>query len=168
MVQPLHFLRSIIQQSKFHMQLAQLNHVLEPIVRAIKCLEGLDVTLSNVFEFYIVIPAVLNRLFAENLEGYPEEVVGEIHCIINACIEEQLGDEVGAIYITHYFLTAGVCSGFDSHTLLTGCETISTVRCCVESTPIRLTRTSTWQTSLSPALIHCPIRTFGIHYRSTH
>ncbi|KAF7295941.1 DUF659 family protein [Mycena chlorophos] len=101
---PLHFMHSLRDSTQFRIQLAQLNRVLEPIARSIKCLEGLDVTLADVFKFYVAITAVIQDLFRENSEGYPMELMESIRQIVNSRFDEMIGDDLGTIYLTHFYL----------------------------------------------------------------
>ncbi|KAJ7192260.1 hypothetical protein GGX14DRAFT_578278 [Mycena pura] len=83
---PLYFLRSLTDSTRFTVELAQLNRVLEPIARAIKCLEGLDVTL------------------ADNSEGYPHELMADIRAIVNSRFAEMMEDDLGQVYFAHFYL----------------------------------------------------------------
>ncbi|KAJ6620535.1 hypothetical protein B0H10DRAFT_2163532 [Mycena sp. CBHHK59/15] len=55
-----------VDDSTFELELQQLIAILELIARVIKCLEGLDVTVGDVWKFYVAITAVLRDLFAED------------------------------------------------------------------------------------------------------
>ncbi|KAF8124414.1 hypothetical protein K438DRAFT_2002700 [Mycena galopus ATCC 62051] len=53
---------------KFEMELKQLVTILEPI----KCLEGLEGTVGDVWKFYVAITAVIRDLFAEDSLSFPQ------------------------------------------------------------------------------------------------
>ncbi|KAJ6538426.1 hypothetical protein B0H10DRAFT_1856930 [Mycena sp. CBHHK59/15] len=67
----------------FELELQQLNQILEPIARAIKCLEGLEVTVGDIWKFYVAITAVLHDLFEDNSLSIPLNVREEVSAIIN-------------------------------------------------------------------------------------
>jgi hypothetical protein len=56
------------------MELKQLVTILEPIARAIKCLEGLKVIVGEVWKFYVAITAVIRDLFAEDSLSFPVNI----------------------------------------------------------------------------------------------
>ncbi|KAJ6527844.1 hypothetical protein DFH09DRAFT_1285604 [Mycena vulgaris] len=56
---------------EFELELKQLVMILEPLARTIKCLEGLEVTVSDVWRFYVTVTAVLRDLFAEDILSFP-------------------------------------------------------------------------------------------------
>ncbi len=59
--------------------------ILEPIARAIKCLEGLGVTVGDVWKFYVAITAVLRDLFAEDtLQKYLQISQGQTKSFIKS------------------------------------------------------------------------------------
>ncbi|KAJ7613363.1 hypothetical protein DFH06DRAFT_1370699 [Mycena polygramma] len=67
----LSWMKNLRIYSDFQIHLKQLVCVLEPIARAIKCLEGLQVTVGDVWKFYVAITAVLHDLFLDNSLGFP-------------------------------------------------------------------------------------------------
>ncbi|KAF9025001.1 hypothetical protein BDZ89DRAFT_1040796 [Hymenopellis radicata] len=101
---PLAFLKKLPVYSTFNLRLTQLVCVLEPIARAIKCLEGLNTNVSDVWKFYIAISAVIRDLFSENSQGYPTEVQEAIRQIVNSRFKEMMGVEGGVIYLAGFFL----------------------------------------------------------------
>ncbi|KAJ7264849.1 hypothetical protein C8J57DRAFT_1069868 [Mycena rebaudengoi] len=69
----------------FRLELQQLVTILEPIARAIKCLEGLEVSVGDIWKFYVAITAVLHDLFTDHEDtlSIPKEVREEISLIVN-------------------------------------------------------------------------------------
>ncbi|KAJ7440039.1 hypothetical protein FB451DRAFT_1059072, partial [Mycena latifolia] len=81
--------------SDFQIQLQQFCCILEPIAGAIKCLEGLQVTVGDVWKFYVAIPAVLDALFTEDSLGIPLDVQGQVCSLVNKRYEEMIGGPSG-------------------------------------------------------------------------
>ncbi|KAJ7049280.1 ribonuclease H-like domain-containing protein, partial [Mycena amicta] len=100
---PLHFMTNLRKSTEFTIQLTQLVHVLEPVARAIKCLEGLDCTAGDVWKFYVAIVAVIYDLFEADREGYPAELKEAIRAIVNTRFEQMMGET--GIYLTVFFLS---------------------------------------------------------------
>ncbi|KAF9021139.1 hypothetical protein BDZ89DRAFT_1071710 [Hymenopellis radicata] len=90
---PLAFLKNLPLSQAFNLRLTQLVCVLEPIARAIKCLEGLDTTVGDVWKFYVAITA-----------GYPPELQEAIRKIINSRYKEMIGGERGVVYLAGFYL----------------------------------------------------------------
>ncbi|KAJ6546355.1 hypothetical protein B0H10DRAFT_1711212, partial [Mycena sp. CBHHK59/15] len=74
----------------FELELQQLNQILEPIARAIKCLEGLEVTVGDIWKFYVAITAVLHDLFEDNSLSIPLNVREEVSAIINRRYDQMI------------------------------------------------------------------------------
>ncbi|KAF8175941.1 hypothetical protein K438DRAFT_1608022, partial [Mycena galopus ATCC 62051] len=92
---------------KFEMELKQLVTILEPIARAIKCLEGLEVTVGDVWKFYVAITAVIRDLFAEDSLSFPQSLKDEVCAIINRRYEEMIDGPSGDIYLAGFYLDPG-------------------------------------------------------------
>jgi hypothetical protein len=90
--------------SDFQIQLQQLVCILEPIARAIKCLEGLQVTVGDVWKFYVAITAVLHDLFLENSLGIPEEVQEQVRFLVNKRYQEMIEGPSGDLYLSGFYL----------------------------------------------------------------
>ncbi|KAF9021143.1 hypothetical protein BDZ89DRAFT_1071717 [Hymenopellis radicata] len=101
---PLAFLKNLPLSQAFNLRLTQLVCVLEPIARAIKCLEGLDTTVGDVWKFYVAITAVIRDLFVNNAQGYPPELQEAIRKIINSRYKEMIGGERGVVYLAGFYL----------------------------------------------------------------
>ncbi|KAJ7719512.1 ribonuclease H-like domain-containing protein [Mycena metata] len=65
----------------FTLELQQLCSILEPIARAIKCLEGPNVTVGDVWKFYVAITAVLHDLFTSDILSIPQDVRDKVSAI---------------------------------------------------------------------------------------
>ncbi|KAF7310297.1 DUF659 domain-containing protein [Mycena indigotica] len=96
------WMRSLPEILTFEMHLKQLISVLEPIARAIKCLESSHTTVGDVWKFYVAITAVLKTVFEENVVGIPVSVQQEIRGAVNARVEQMLG--CNSVYLTGFFL----------------------------------------------------------------
>ncbi|KAJ7584738.1 hypothetical protein C8J56DRAFT_893377 [Mycena floridula] len=98
------FLKSLNAQTEFQKELHQLVVILEPIARAIKCLEGLQVTVGDVWKFYVAITAVMRDTFAENSSDIPLSVQHDVRKIVNARYEQMISGPSGPIYLAGFFL----------------------------------------------------------------
>lgn len=92
----------------FVLELQQLLAILEPIARAIKCLEGLQVTVGDIWKFYVAITAVLQDLFTnDNTLSIPQEVRDEVSTIINARYDQMIHGPSGDLFLSGFFLDPG-------------------------------------------------------------
>ncbi|KAJ6622303.1 hypothetical protein B0H10DRAFT_1788208 [Mycena sp. CBHHK59/15] len=91
----------------FELHLQQLCHILEPIARAIKCLEGLEVTVGDVFKFYIAITTVLGDFFEEDSLSTLSKVQEEVCSIINRQYDEMIHGPSGGLFLAGFFLDPG-------------------------------------------------------------
>ncbi|KAJ7756553.1 ribonuclease H-like domain-containing protein, partial [Mycena metata] len=89
---------------EFELQLKQLVMILEPIARAIKCLEGLAVTVGDVWKFYVAITAVLRDLFAEDILSFPQSLQDDVCSIINRRFDEMINGPSGDLYLSGFYL----------------------------------------------------------------
>ncbi|KAJ6583273.1 hypothetical protein B0H10DRAFT_1809205, partial [Mycena sp. CBHHK59/15] len=92
----------------FELQLQQLCHILEPIARAIKCLEGLEVTVGDIFKFYVASTAVLRDFFEENPLSVPLSVQEEVCAIVNRRYDEMIHGPSGDLFLSGFFLDPGI------------------------------------------------------------
>ncbi|KAJ6603173.1 hypothetical protein B0H10DRAFT_2440555 [Mycena sp. CBHHK59/15] len=90
--------------SDFQIQLQQLCCILEPIARAIKCLEGLQATVGDVWKFYVAINAVLDDLFRENSLGIPARIQEQVRELVNRRYDEMIGGPSGELYLSGFYL----------------------------------------------------------------
>ncbi|KAJ6573317.1 ribonuclease H-like domain-containing protein, partial [Mycena sp. CBHHK59/15] len=88
----------------FELELQQLNQILEPIARAIKCLEGLEVTVGDIWKFYVAITAVLHDLFEDNSLSIPLNVREEVSAIINRRYDQMIHGPSGNLFLSGFFL----------------------------------------------------------------
>ncbi|KAJ6615668.1 hypothetical protein B0H10DRAFT_1800959, partial [Mycena sp. CBHHK59/15] len=88
-------------------KLQQLNQILEPIARAIKCLEGLEVTVGDIWKFYVAITAVLHDLFEDNSLSIPLNVREEVSAIINRRYDQMIHGPSGNLFLSGFFLDPG-------------------------------------------------------------
>ncbi|KAJ7847041.1 ribonuclease H-like domain-containing protein [Mycena leptocephala] len=89
----------------FELELQQLTAViLEPIARAIKCLEGLEVTVGDIWKFYVAITAVLHNLFEENSLTIPLHVQDAVSAIVNRRYDEMIHGPSGDLFLSGFFL----------------------------------------------------------------
>ncbi|KAJ7023185.1 ribonuclease H-like domain-containing protein [Mycena alexandri] len=98
------WMKNLREYSDFQIQLQQLCCVLEPIARAIKCLEGLQVTVGDVWKFNVAITAVLHDLFEGNSLGIPEEVQDQIRFIVNKRYKQMIEGPSGPLYLSGFYL----------------------------------------------------------------
>ncbi|KAJ6607994.1 ribonuclease H-like domain-containing protein [Mycena sp. CBHHK59/15] len=91
----------------FELELQQLNQILEPIARAIKCLEGLEVTVGDIWKFYVAITAVLHDLFEDNSLSIPLNVREEVSAIINRRYDQMIHGPSGNLFLSGFFLDPG-------------------------------------------------------------
>ncbi|KAJ7769822.1 ribonuclease H-like domain-containing protein [Mycena metata] len=88
----------------FTLELQQLCSILEPIARAIKCLEGLNVTVGDVWKFYVAITAVLHELFTSDSLSIADHVRDEVSAIINKRYDEMIHGPSGDLFLSGFFL----------------------------------------------------------------
>ncbi|KAJ7256333.1 ribonuclease H-like domain-containing protein [Mycena rebaudengoi] len=98
------WLKNLRLLQDFTMQLQQLCTVLEPIARAIKCLEGLEATVGDVWKFYVAITAVLQDLFAQNSISIPQAVQDEVCTIVNRRYKQMIDGPSGDLYLSGFYL----------------------------------------------------------------
>ncbi|KAJ7081062.1 hypothetical protein C8R44DRAFT_653314, partial [Mycena epipterygia] len=91
----------------FEMELKQFIMILEPIAHAIKCLEGLEVTVGNMWKFYVAITAVLRDIFAEDILSFPQSLQDDVCSIVNRRYEEMIDGPSGDIYLAGFYLDPG-------------------------------------------------------------
>ncbi|KAF7303480.1 DUF659 domain-containing protein [Mycena indigotica] len=96
------FFRKVPLYNAFKLNLEQLVTILEPIARAIQCLEGSMTTLGDVWKFYVAITAVLQDNFAENALAIPDDVMDAIRRIVNARYQQLIGSTDA--YLAGFFL----------------------------------------------------------------
>ena len=65
------------------MDLKKVVNVLEPIARAIKCLESAHTNPADVFIFWYAIMATYKEMLEENPDDLSEATIGDIRAIIN-------------------------------------------------------------------------------------
>ncbi|KAG9121640.1 hypothetical protein FRC07_002333, partial [Ceratobasidium sp. 392] len=118
---PLSFIKNISAYSKFSTQLHQLEKLLEPIAKAIQCLESEHSNPSDVMLFYLAVCATLRQYVDSGELGLPEGVLE------------------GA--------QAAVCSRFRSMVLATGQEVYLATFCLH---PKYLNSDILWEHSLNP------------------
>ncbi|KAJ6595943.1 hypothetical protein B0H10DRAFT_1642011, partial [Mycena sp. CBHHK59/15] len=85
-------------------ELQQLCTILEPVARAIKCLEGLAVTVGEVWKFYVAITAVFHDLFSEDILSFPQIVQDEVCSIVNRRYDEMIHGPSGDIFLSGFSL----------------------------------------------------------------
>ncbi|KAJ7681273.1 hypothetical protein B0H17DRAFT_903969, partial [Mycena rosella] len=88
----------------FELELQQLCNILEPIARAIKCLEGLETTVGDIWKFYVAITAVLHDLFKDNTLSIPLAVQEEVCVIVNRRYDEMIHGPSGNLFLSGFFL----------------------------------------------------------------
>ncbi|KAJ7669618.1 ribonuclease H-like domain-containing protein, partial [Mycena olivaceomarginata] len=92
----------------FVLELQQLCCILEPIARAIKCLEGLEVTVGDIWKFYVAITAVLHDLFTKDETlSIPKSVRDEVSAIVNKRYDEMIHGPSGDLFLSGFFLDPG-------------------------------------------------------------
>jgi hypothetical protein len=93
----------------FTLELQQLCSILEPIACAIKCLEGLEVTVGDIWKFYVAITAVLHDLFTnDDTLSIPQQVRDEVSAIVNQRYDEMIHGPSGALFLSGFFLDPGI------------------------------------------------------------
>ncbi|KAK6987730.1 DUF659 family protein [Favolaschia claudopus] len=88
----------------FELELKQLVLILEPLARAIKCLEGLQVTVGDVWKFYVAITAVLRELFEEDTLSFPQELKDDVCAIINRRFDQMIHGPSGDLFLSGFYL----------------------------------------------------------------
>ncbi|KAJ6512898.1 ribonuclease H-like domain-containing protein [Mycena sanguinolenta] len=91
-------------RQEFETELRQLCTILEPIARAIKCLEGLEVTVGDVWKFYVAITAVIRDLFQEDVLSFPQSLQDDVCSIVNRRFNEMINGPSGDIYLAGFYL----------------------------------------------------------------
>ena len=117
-------------QRKTQDRLEQLVAVLEPIARAVKCLESSHSTPADVYLFWLAILATLEELFEKNDDPVVgvrllQSVINDIRNIVNMRWRESTEDgnkgnaNGGAVYVSALFLNARKLSLVHSSTIYT-------------------------------------------------
>ncbi|KAF8214639.1 hypothetical protein K438DRAFT_1705900 [Mycena galopus ATCC 62051] len=97
----------------FTLELQQLCSILEPIARAIKCLEGLEVTVGDIWKFYVAITAVLHDLFThDDTLSIPQHVRDDVSAIVNKRYDEMIHGPSGDLFLSGFFLDPGIMVNF--------------------------------------------------------
>ncbi|KAF8176825.1 ribonuclease H-like domain-containing protein [Mycena galopus ATCC 62051] len=96
--------KQILIYQQFELELKQLVTILEPLARAIKCLEGLEVTVGDVWKFYVAVTAVLRDLFTENILSFSQSLQDDICSIVNRRFDEMIHGPSGALYLAGFYL----------------------------------------------------------------
>jgi hypothetical protein len=92
----------------FVLELQQLCCILEPIARAIKCLEGLEVTVGDIWKFYVAITAVLHDLFTKDETlSIPKSVRDEVSVIVNKRYDKMIHGPSGDLFFSGFSLDPG-------------------------------------------------------------
>lgn len=91
---------------EFEEKLLQLKTVLEPLARAVKCLESLHSTPADVYLFWLAIMATYSHLFKTNSAhlGLPDDVITSIKAIMNFRFEQMIGTPSKHVYLATFFL----------------------------------------------------------------
>ncbi|KDQ13862.1 hypothetical protein BOTBODRAFT_95505, partial [Botryobasidium botryosum FD-172 SS1] len=88
--------------------LKQLKAILEPLARAVKCLESTMSTPADVYLFWLAVMATYEELFQNNDEvdglQLPPSVLEEIRGIINARYRQMIEDPEKVVYVSTLFL----------------------------------------------------------------
>ncbi|KAJ6592131.1 hypothetical protein DFH09DRAFT_1306042 [Mycena vulgaris] len=88
----------------FELEIQQFCNILEPIARAIKCLEGLEATVGDIWKFFVAITAVLHDLFKENILSFPSDVQDEVCSIVNRHYDEMINGPNGDLFLVGFCL----------------------------------------------------------------
>ena len=92
----------------FKNQLQQLVLILQPLTHACKCLESSKATASDVYLFWLAVLETYVKLFTDNDEinrlQLPDNVMEEIHKIINTQWAEWTAGHGKSVYISTLFL----------------------------------------------------------------
>ena len=92
----------------FKNQLQQLVLILQPLMCACKCLELFKATVDDVYLFWLTVLATHKKLFIDNddINGLqlPDNVMEDIHKIVNACWAELTMGPGKSVYISTLFL----------------------------------------------------------------
>ncbi|KAG8945373.1 hypothetical protein FRC04_000823 [Tulasnella sp. 424] len=98
--------RSKVHQ--FETSIIQLKTLLEPLARAVKCLESSRSTLADVYLFWLAVTATYTDLFKKNSEetgiNLPDEVVHDVRRIVNGRYKEMIEDPSKQVYLATFFL----------------------------------------------------------------
>lgn len=98
--------RSKVHQ--FKTSIIQLKTLLEPLARAVKCLESSRSTLADVYLFWLAVTATYTNLFKKNSEetgiNLPDEVVHDVRRIVNGRYKEMIEDPSKQVYLATFFL----------------------------------------------------------------
>lgn len=132
--------KQLVVYQTFELQLKQLVMILEPIARAIKCLEGLGVTVSDVWQFYVAITAVLRDLFEADVLSFPPSLRDAVSSIINRRFDQMINGPSGDLYLSGFYLDPGELLSCIIVLALTLCQSTSKVQSCCARQLINLRR----------------------------
>ncbi|KAJ6610443.1 hypothetical protein B0H10DRAFT_1716115, partial [Mycena sp. CBHHK59/15] len=102
-VHPGSFCSSFMTSPSSHFSSRCLVSILEPIAHAIKCLEGLNATASDIWKFYVPITAVLHNLFTEDILSILQEVCDEVSAIVNQQYDQMINGPSGDLFLSGFF-----------------------------------------------------------------
>ncbi|KAJ7839439.1 ribonuclease H-like domain-containing protein [Mycena olivaceomarginata] len=102
---PLAWFKQMRTFQNFMFELQQLCTILEPIARTIKCLEGIEVTVGDIWKFYVAVTAVLNDLFANDLTlSIPQTVKDDVSAIVNKRYDQMIHGPSGDLFLSGFYL----------------------------------------------------------------
>ena len=82
--------------------------ILEPLARECKCLEPSKATAGDVYLFWLAVLATYEQLFMDNNDvdslQLPDDVVDQIHKIVNAPWKELTTGSSKSVYLSTFFL----------------------------------------------------------------
>lgn len=106
------WLRNAASLATFELQLLQLVTILEPLAKAVRCLEASRSTPSDVYIFWLAVMATYVHLFGQNTQGFTITLMGNIRAIVNGRYKQMIGGPTGLVYLATFYLNFGTFSPY--------------------------------------------------------
>ncbi|KIO25436.1 hypothetical protein M407DRAFT_25235 [Tulasnella calospora MUT 4182] len=102
------WMQNVLAVAKFEAGLTQLKTLLEPLARAVKCLESSLSTPADVYLFWLAVAATYRDIFRDNSSDgglqLPDDVISEIRAIVNTRYQQMIEHPSKQVYLATFFL----------------------------------------------------------------
>lgn len=101
-------MKNRVKVHQFETSLIQLKALLEPLARAVKCLESSKSTPADVYLFWLAVTATYTDLFKQDSDesgiSLPDDVVRDVRSIVNGRYKQMIEDPSKQVYLATFFL----------------------------------------------------------------
>ncbi|TFY76019.1 hypothetical protein EWM64_g7994 [Hericium alpestre] len=98
-----------LRTARFKLCLTQMTAILMPVAKAMKCLEAVKSTASDVYLYWLAVMATFRDLFSsheDNPLSLPCNLVGKVRCLVNARYQEMIEVQSNLTQLTLYIKAA--------------------------------------------------------------